>query len=109
MRLTETVETSTGPVTVRELTVGEVRQWLASLNAAPAVSETDLVGSLLFADCSLADMRIFCVGDVDFDALTQTEINSVIDAAKRINPDFFRLRLTLIQAGEKAIAAQIGN
>lgn len=109
MRLTETVETSAGPVTVRELTVGEVRQWLAGLSATQTNAGTDLVGSLLFADCSLADMRVFCVGEVDFDAMTQTEINQVISTAKRINPDFFQLRLTLIQAGEKAIAAQIGS
>lgn len=57
MRLTETVETSAGKVVVRELTVGEVRAWLAGLEAKAA--QVDVVDDALFEEFSLADIPLF--------------------------------------------------
>ena len=109
MRLTETIETGAGPVTVKELTVGEVRQWLASLTVQPAGQSADVVDSLLFSRMALNDLNLVLVGQVDYDGLTQAEVRQIIDAAERLNPDFFHLRQTVIREGEKALKAHVGS
>lgn len=95
MRVTETVTLSDGgAVTVRELTVGEVRAWLAGL-ATAAEKSIDLVDTGLF-EIPLDELTLFVVGDLPAaDALTQSEVRLLIDAAKRLNPDFFGLRTRL--------------
>lgn len=101
MRLTETIPTNAGPVTVRELTVGEVRTWLAGLEAKLA-QQVDVVDDALFDDFSLADLPLFAPmedGSANIDAMTQSDVHKIHDAAKRINPDFFALRGKLLMAG----------
>ena len=102
MRITETVDLGDGRnVTVRELTVGEVRKWLAGL-ATAAERPADLVSDALFEGFSLADLGLFASEAVASDDLTQSEVRAVFDAAKRLNPDFFHLRGRLLQASAPA-------
>lgn len=101
MRMTETVATNAGPVIVRELTVGEVRAWLAGLEAK-AAQQVDVVDDALFEEFSLADLPLFAPtedGSINIDAMTQSDVRNIHEAAKRINPDFFTLRGKLLMVG----------
>lgn len=98
MRLTEVIETSAGPVNVRELTVGEVRAWLAGLELQ-AAKPVDVVDDALFEGFSLADLPLFTESVYDVDSLSQSDIRNIHEAAKRINPDFFALRGKLLMVG----------
>lgn len=102
MRITEKVDfDEKRSVTVRELTVGEVRKWLAGL-ATAAAQPGDLVSDALFEGFSLADLELFANGAEPVDDLTQSEVRAVFDAAKRLNPDFFHLRGRLLLASAPA-------
>lgn len=81
------------PVTVKELTVGEVRNWL--LDAETGVSE-DPLHALALEDCSLADLAR--MSDIDARALEDyapSELAPLIAAARELNPHFFRVRAAL--------------
>lgn len=97
--MTETVDTSAGPVTVRELTVGEIRQWLAGLATRATDAEVDVVGELLIEGFALSDLPLFIDAKADSGALTQSELRAIFEAARRLNADFFGLRDRLLQAG----------
>lgn len=101
MRLTETIETGVGPVTVRELTVGEVRHWLASI-ATGVDLPSDVVGNLMFDGFAIEELTLFLIGKPDYDALTQSEVHAIHAVAKRLNPDFFIFRQRLFRAGQTA-------
>jgi hypothetical protein len=103
VRVTETIETAAGAVTVRELTVGEIRQWLATLAARAEEAGIDVVGELLIDGFALSDLSLFAGGEVDADALSQSELRAIFDVAKRLNANFFLLRERLIRAGTQAI------
>lgn len=107
MRLTREIETDAGTVTVRELTVGEVRRWLAGL-ATAADQPVDVVGEMLFEGFSLADLHLFVDADLLADALPQSQLRAVFAAAKEINPDFFGLRDKLLLAGMNHLAPVSG-
>lgn len=104
MRVTHVVETDVaGTVTIRELTVAEVREWMAGL-ASAAEKPVDVIGAVMFEDGDLADLPLFVEGEFDADRLTQSEIRECFAKAKAINPDFFRLRSKLLMAGAAASA-----
>jgi len=89
-------------VTVRELTVGEVRQWLQELTSA-GERPIDLIAEELFAECSLEDlarMSELSVGEMD--GIAPSELRKVVEAAKALNPDFFALRGRLVALGRRA-------
>ncbi len=92
-------------VEVRELTVGEIRQWLADLESE-ATAEADIVGEFLRADLSLRDLaRLTDLTIDDMDDLTQSQIGKVSEAAKKLNPDFFGMRDRLNKAGQRMASA----
>lgn len=101
MRLTEQVETSGGSVTVKELTVGEVRAWLKRLADGAGVGG-DAVDMLLFGDFTLPEIAPFAEQQIEWDALTQADARRVFEAVKRLNPDFFALRERLTQIGRRS-------
>lgn len=89
------------PVTVREMTVLQVRKWLAEMQS-PGVKH-DLVGEALFLDCSLPDLqRMTSITIEQFDALRPSQIRQVIELCKELNPDFFAFMGLLAGAPEKA-------
>lgn len=75
-------------VIVRELTVLQVRTWLAetiSPNGQP-----DIVDQVLFSDCSLEDLqRMTSLTREQIDQLRPSELRQVIALCKEMNPDFF--------------------
>lgn len=80
-------------VTVRELTVGEVRDWLVETEAG---SNDDPIQALALEECGLADLSR--MSDIDADALegfAPSELAPIVAACKKLNPHFFRVRAAL--------------
>lgn len=83
------IETEHRTVTVHELTVSQMREYLAQAETQRQVM-IDPIIDLLFEDCSLRDVVAMSDLDLaDFDAMTPAEIQQVIDACRDINPHFF--------------------
>lgn len=75
--------------TVHEMTVAEVRQWLLDVENGTAV--VDPVGEFVVTGCSVADLARMChVQAAEFDAFRPSEIQPVVEAAKKLNPHFSR-------------------
>jgi hypothetical protein len=90
--------------TIRGLTVADVKKWLESFQIG---RECDLVDELAADGVSLADLALMCDNTVaQFDCLTGRELQSVVDAAREVNPHFFRVIATVKQ-GAEAIAREI--
>lgn len=91
--LTKPVDLGDGQiVTVRELTVGEIRAWLAEAEQATE-AQMDVVGSLLLGDVALADLaRMTDISAAEMDALPLSAINQIKAVARGLNADFFALR-----------------
>jgi|SRR5690554_36843 len=78
-------------VICRELTVGQIRQLLAS--AAPS----DLTGAALFEDLALGDLpTMTTLTEDDVANALPSELESIIEGCKEANPHFFAMlaRLT---------------
>lgn len=75
-------------VTVRELTVLQVRNWLSELTKTP--EEFDIVGLAFFAECSFGDLqRMTSLRPEEIDQLRPSELKQVVALCKELNPDFF--------------------
>lgn len=84
------------PVIVREMTVLQVRAWMAELQQPGA--GRDIVDDALFPDCSLVDLpRMTSLTAADIDALRPSQLRQVIDLCKELNPDFFALMGLLVK------------
>ena len=106
MAATKVVELAGAPVTVRELTVAEVRTWLAEIEAGVAV---DPLGSMVFDDCSLDDLaRMSDVTAAALEGMTYGEMLPLRDACKALNPHFFRVRAA-VQKVARAIEAEASS
>lgn len=98
------IELNGGPVAVKELTVGEIRAWLRDTSQASA----DLIDALLVDEVSISDlMRMTDLTAERMDELRPSDLNRLRDAAKEVNPDFFKLRgriLTFVPANKETAA-----
>lgn len=93
-------------VSVRELTVAEVRAWLVEAEAGAAV---DPLRAMVFDDCSLDDLaRMSDVPAETLEQFTTSELAPLHDAAKALNPHFFRVRAALIRVA-RLIEAEAGS
>ncbi len=82
-------------VTVRELTVAEVRAWVAEQEAGATV---DPLRALVFDDCGLDDLaRMSDASGEALEAFGRSELDRVRDACKALNPHFFKVRATLTE------------
>lgn len=101
MALSKKIEVGGIEVTVRELTVSQVRDWIKS-----ALHDTgDAVDWLLMDGISLHDVKRMCdLTDSALDALTPSEVRFVCDAIREVNPDFFALRGRLKLLAERTPA-----
>ena len=82
-------------VQVRELTVAEIRAWLAGKAALG-----DLVDSALFEDFSVTDLAVLTnLPAAEIDNLTPRQIKSVMAKAQEVNPDFFAMRARMVTMG----------
>lgn len=76
-------------VVVRELTMLQVRTWIAEMTA-PASGELDLVDEGFFADCAISDLkRMTSLTDEQINHMRPSELRQVIALCKELNPDFF--------------------
>ena len=103
-QVTNTKEMTLGDksVIVRELTVLQVRDWLAEMQQ-PSTSR-DPVDEALFPDCSLTDLqRMTSLTAADIDQLRPSQLRQVIDLCKELNPSFFAF-LGLVTRGPGAPA-----
>lgn len=84
-------------VTVRELTVREVRDWSVQIDTG--LRQIDPVGEMALPDCSLADLQMMSDADADvLEACTNTDLEQIAECARKLNPHFFRLRAALAGA-----------
>lgn len=75
-------------VTVRELTVAEIRTWMADAQEA----SPDLVSNLLLRGVSLADLaHLSSLTPAQIDSLAPSQLQAVLDVAKEVNTHFFAL------------------
>lgn len=91
---TMTVQIAGGSITLRELTVGQIRLWMKRVETV--LSESDMLDALLFEDFSLSDLREMIAEQSEPDLLekaTPSEIREkLLPAAREINRDFFSMR-----------------
>ena len=110
MRRTETVDLDGRTVTVKELTVAEVRQWFKSLEQAKE-GTIDVVAECLIEDISLGDVcRMTDLQTMDLDEMTPSELEQVISVCMGVNPHFFRMRgnlLNVVKAVHQGVPAEL--
>ncbi|WP_033998010.1 hypothetical protein [Pseudomonas paraeruginosa] len=75
-------------VLVRELTVLQVRDWLAEMQQPG--TPRDPVDEALFPECSLTDLqRMTSLTAADIDQLRPSQLREVLALCKELNPSFF--------------------
>lgn len=83
-------------VTVRELTVLQVRDWLSAM-VQPG-EQVDITDQAFFNECSLSDLqRMTSLTLAQIDQLRPSELRQVIALCKELNPDFFGFRARLVK------------
>lgn len=91
-------------VVARELTVGEIRAWLAS-----KTTPGDLVDSVLLTDVSLSDLLVLTdLTEPVIEELTPSEIDLVVSVVKEINGTFFAMREKVVELGSQLLAVPPG-
>ncbi|MCY1286894.1 hypothetical protein D9M68_303360 [compost metagenome] len=110
MTLSKTIDVGAGGftfrVTVRELTVGEIRVLMKRLAEA---GNPDPVGDTLLDEISLVDLQSMTdLESEQLDELTPNQLRQVFEACREVNKDFFALRERVEQIG-RAVLAQLSN
>lgn len=99
-----TAEITLGPhrVTVRELSVTDVRDWVAENEAGAIV---DPLRALVFDDCSLDDLARMCdLSAEKMEAFGALELTPLRDRCKALNPHFFKVREALAGVSRAILA-----
>lgn len=103
MRLTREIQHGDRRITVKELTLAEIRAWLAD---AEHGHDPDVVGDLLFDDCRVSELEKFSDADpAALEAMTQSELGELVAATRELNPHFFALRARLHSLARRLDAA----
>lgn len=103
MALTHSLTINDLTVTVRELTVREVRDWAAKVSAG--LVDIDPVAHLVLDACSLHDIELMSDKTVaDFDGMAPSELAEIEGACRKLNPHFFRLRAAMAGAAQSFLA-----
>jgi len=103
MRLVREIKVGDRTVLVRELTVAEIREWLLAKTADLG----DLVDVSLFDDFSLSDVAALTnLTHDDLDQMLPSEIVTVMDVAREINPRFFEMRARMVTMGRALTESQ---
>lgn len=94
MPLTYDVQAGPLTVTVRELTVREVRDWAQSIEMG--LIKVDPVAFMAMEDCSLQDMEFMTDKTVaELEVLAPSELAEIVAICRKLNPHFFRLRAAM--------------
>lgn len=105
MRVAREVEIADRKVVVVELTVGEIRAWLASAQADGG----DIVDALLFEEFDPdALVRMTNLSAADIDAMTPSELTELAGHCREVNRDFFAMRQRMVKA-QQTLLAGISN
>ncbi|WP_416243473.1 hypothetical protein ACLSSQ_00440 [Azospira sp. APE16] len=91
-------------IKVRELTVKEIRAWLADgmMKDLEKLSAVDLV---LLDDVTLPDLKFMAdITDEEIEESAPSQLESLRDFCKKVNKSFFELRKKLEEAGGKVLA-----
>ena len=97
MRLEKTLPFDSGSVTVKELTVGEIRQWLADESRLDTTAfDLLLVETLSGGDLLPADLLRFTdLSLPKLDDYAPSELRQVVEAVKAVNGAFFAIQARL--------------
>lgn len=107
MTLNKTLQLGDLSVTVRELTVGEVRVWMKRMAED---TSADPVNAMLVEEISLDDLVLMSSLEPEqLDELTPTQLRQVYDACREVNRDFFGLRERVEAMGARLLAQLSGN
>lgn len=99
MALSRTVPLGALSVTVRELTVTEVRDQLLAEEIGASL---DPLRALVFDGFGLDDIAGMCdVSAVVLEAFPPSELGELVAACQAINPFFFRVKKLLVEAGRR--------
>lgn len=102
MRVIREIDLDGKAVQVREMTVGDIRAWLAS-----KATLGDVVDSMLFEEVALSDLTFLTDLTADgIDALTPGDIEKVLAVAKEVNAAFFAMRGRTAALGQRILAEQ---
>lgn len=98
----KTFQTNAKTITVHEMTTAELRTWWNGI-AAPG-GPCDIASEYAVPGISLGDLAMLCHCEVaDFDDLTASELAPIAEAARELNPHFFRLRESLAEASARVL------
>lgn len=101
MTLTQSVQLGELRVAVRELTVGEIRAWIKRM---AEVGNPDLVSDTLLPDISLMDLQAMTdLEPEQMEALTPSQLRTVLEACREVNKDFFGLRENVQALGHRLL------
>lgn len=106
MRKEDKIQVDGIPVTVKELTVAEVRHWMMDMIEREKPTEDNLVATVLdqnlFSEIGLSDIiRMTDLNRTQIDHFTPSELKMVIEQCKVLNPDFFGMRGRLLSLAPK--------
>lgn len=88
--------------TVHDMTIAELRIWWDGI-AAPG-SPCDIASEYAVPGISLDDLAMLCHCELaDFDDLTASELAPIAEAARELNPHFFRLRESVAEASARVL------
>ena len=86
--MTKTVQIADREITVRELAVWEVRNWIASLSG----QDVDLVDELLIDGVQLSAVRLMSgISKEEMEQMMPSELDKIVDVAKQVNHRFFSM------------------
>lgn len=104
MRVEKTVPALGREVKVIELTVSEIRGWLAEVGAKK--EGIDIADQLLFEDVALSELqKMTDLTAAEIDGAPPSELRTILAKCREVNSDFFALRSRLMAVGQKLGAA----
>ncbi len=107
IRVEKTVPLMGRDVKVRELTVAEIREWLAKAQVSEGDGSPDVVNMLLFKDLSLDELQEFTdVTPEEISGATPSQLEEVKEFCKKVNSHFFVLRTQLMEIGLEALGSK---
>lgn len=103
MRVIREIKVGERVVLIRELTVAELRAWAARGPAAAGSFVDDLFED---EDLTLPDLPEFCdLSGADVEALTPSELASVVEAIREVNQRFFVIWQRRMAAARQSMLA----
>lgn len=94
-------------VVVKEMTLGEIRAWLASI--VESANGGDAIDALLFEDFDPASLvRMTDLSASDLDNYTPTDLRRLGEVCREVNRDFFAMRERMV-AAQRTLLSQLSS